>query len=63
MRRKGPRMKGVALLLIGTTIYSAAGGCLPPNFFADLAGQVVSAAVLQVVDTAVAGVLDNAEAP
>jgi hypothetical protein len=59
MRRNDPRTSAVDLLRTGMTLCGAAGGCLPPNFFADLAGEVVSAAVLQVVDAAVANVIDD----
>jgi hypothetical protein len=57
MRRNHSRMKGAALLMAGMTVYGTAGGCLPPNYFADLASQAVTSTVLQVLATVVDNVI------
>jgi len=43
------------LLLGGSFLFGAAGSCLPENFFATLAGDVLADVVQQIVDAAVGG--------
>ena len=53
----GKRRKLVMLLLSGSFLFGAAGSCLPENFFATLAGDVLTDVVQQIVNAAVGGVL------
>ena len=53
----GKRRKLAMLLLSGGVLFGAAGSCLPENFFATLAGDVISDVVQQFVSAAVGGVL------
>jgi hypothetical protein len=48
------RIRKVLWLGCGATLAAVgAGGCLPQNFYADLAGNVFSSAVLAIVDAAI----------
>jgi hypothetical protein len=54
------RRKLALLLLSGAILCGAAGSCLPENFFATLAGDVLADVVNQIVSATVGGVLGNA---
>lgn len=56
------RAKLVGILLSGGVLCGLGGSCLPPNFFADLAGSVVSTTVNTVVTELLSALLDAASA-
>ena len=53
------RNKLFALVLGGGMIFTVAGGCLPNNFFADLAGNAIQGAVDIVIADVVGNILEQ----
>ncbi|MBU0617360.1 MAG: hypothetical protein KKI02_06570 [Planctomycetes bacterium] len=53
----GKRRKLAMLLLSGGFLFGAAGSCLPENFFATLAGDVLADVVQQIANAAMSNVL------